>query len=292
LAVAHVPTAVALGWCRTVVGAQIASVLRHREADAPLWTARRPMSRSRAPQATKGAVREIVDVVVPALVIALVFQALLFQPFRIPSESMKPTLLIGDYLFVSKYSYGYSRYSLPLSLPLFSGRILAAPPARGDVAVFRLPADDSADYIKRVIGLPGDRIEMRGGVLHINGEPVRRERIEDYVDPEQLDPIRVDRWHETLPNGVAHSTLDLVEDGPLDNTRVYRVPDGHYFMMGDNRDDSTDSRVLGQVGYVPFENLVGRAEVVFFSVRTGAEAWQFWLWPWTVRAQRLFQPVR
>jgi signal peptidase I len=244
------------------------------------------------PAPKKGAIREILDVVVPALAIALVFQALLFQPFRIPSESMKPTLLIGDYLFVSKYSYGYSRYSFPLSLPLFSGRVLAAPPARGDVAVFRLPADDSADYIKRVIGLPGDRIEMRGGVLHINGEPVRRERIEDYVDPEQPDPIRVDRWRETLPNGVAHTTLDLVEDGPLDNTRVYRVPDGHYFMMGDNRDDSTDSRVLGQVGYVPFENLVGRAEVVFFSVRTGAEAWQFWLWPWTVRAQRLFQPVR
>jgi signal peptidase I len=240
----------------------------------------------------KGAVREILDVVVPALVIALTFQTLLFQPFRIPSESMKPTLLVGDYLFVSKFSYGYSRYSIPLSLPVFSGRVLATAPARGDIAVFRLPAADSEDYIKRVVGLPGDRIEMRGGVLHINGEAVKRERIEDYVDREQDVPVRIERWRETLPNGVSYVTLNLIENGPLDDTPVYHVPAGHYFMMGDNRDDSADSRVLTQVGYVPFDNLVGRAEVIFFSVRGGAGAWQFWLWPWTVRWHRLFQPVR
>ena len=240
----------------------------------------------------KSTFREFLGVVVPALVIALAFQTLFFQPFRIPSESMKPTLLVGDYLFVSKYRYGYSRYSIPLSPPLFSGRLLASPPARGDVAVFRLPSDDSEDYIKRVVGLPGDRIEMRRGVLHINGEPVRRERIKDYVDPEQETPARIERWHETLPNGVAYSVLNLVEGGPLDTTQVYQVPAGQYFMMGDNRDDSTDSRVLRQVGYVPFENLVGRAEVVFFSVRAGAEGWQFWLWPWSVRRLRLFQRVR
>jgi signal peptidase I len=250
------------------------------------------MSRSDTSTPKKSAIREILDVVVPALVIALTFQTLLFQPFRIPSESMKPTLLVGDYLFVSKYSYGYSRYSIPLSLPLFSGRVLAAPPARGDIAVFRLPAHDSEDYIKRVIGLPGDRIEMRAGVLHINGEPVKRERIEDYVDLEQEDPVRVEQWRETLPNGVVYTTLNLVEDGPLDNTRVYQVPGDHYFMMGDNRDDSADSRVLSQVGYIPFENLVGRAEIIFFSVRGGAGAWQFWLWPSTVRGHRLFQLIR
>jgi signal peptidase I len=249
-------------------------------------------ARSENPSPRKSALREILDIVVPALVLALTFQALLFQPFRIPSESMMPALLVGDYLFVSKYSYGYSRYSLPLSPPLFSGRVLASPPSRGDVAVFRLPSDDSEDYIKRVIGLPGDRIEMRRGVLHINGEPVKRERIEDYVDPEQESPVRIEQWRETLPNGVVYRTLNLVEDGPLDDTPVYQVPGGHYFMMGDNRDDSADSRVLGQVGYVPFENLVGRAEIVFFSVRGGASAWQFWLWPWSVRRHRLFQPVR
>jgi signal peptidase I len=240
----------------------------------------------------KSALREVLEVIVPALLVALAFQALLFQPFRIPSESMKPALLVGDYLFVSKYSYGYSRYALPLSLPLFSGRVLASPPARGDVAVFRLPSDDSEDYIKRVIGLPGDRIEMRRGVLHINGEPVKRERIADHVDPEQDHPARIEQWRETLPNGVAYHTLNLVDDGPLDNTQVYQVPGGHYFMMGDNRDNSADSRVLGQVGYVPFENMVGRAEIIFFSVRGGAGAWRFWLWPWSVRGPRLFHPVR
>jgi signal peptidase I len=246
-------------------------------------------SESTAPR--KSVVREVVNVVVPALLIALTFQTLLFQPFRIPSESMKPTLLVGDYLFVSKYSYGYSRYSIPLSPPLFSGRVLASPPARGDVAVFRRPFDDSEDYIKRVIGLPGDRIEMRRGVLHINGKPVRRERIEDYVDGEQLPPVRIEQWRETLPNGVSYTTLNL-EDGSLDSTQVYHVPAAHYFMMGDNRDDSADSRVLTMVGYVPFENLVGRAEVIFFSVRGGAGAWQFWHWPWTMRWGRLLRPIR
>jgi signal peptidase I len=249
------------------------------------------MSQSDTAKPRKSAVREVVDVVVPALLIALTFQTFLFQPFKIPSESMKPTLLIGDYLFVSKYSYGYSRYSIPLSPPLFSGRIFAAPPERGDVVVFRLPADDSEDYIKRVIGLPGDRVQLRRGVLYLNDEPVRRERIEDYVDPER-EGVRVERWRETLPNGVTFTTLNLLEGGPLDDTPVYRVPADHYFMMGDNRDDSADSRVLPEVGYIPFENLVGRAEIIFFSVRAGAGAWQFWRWPWTVRWHRLSAPVR
>jgi signal peptidase I len=250
------------------------------------------MSGSDAVKPKKSAVREILDVVVPALLIALALQTLAFQPFRIPSESMKPTLVVGDYLFVSKYRYGYSRYSIPLSLPWFSGRILAAPPERGDVVVFRLPTNDSEGYIKRVVGLPGDRIQMRGGVLHINDRPVRRERMDDYVDPEQEDPIKVDQWREILPNDVSYATLDLVEGGPLDDTRVYRVPAGHYFMMGDNRDDSADSRVLSEVGYIPFENIVGRAEIIFFSMRAGAGAWQFWRWPWTVRAHRLLMSVR
>src|SRR6266496_3379637 len=152
---------------------------------------------------------ETIRVVIHALLIALVIRTFLFQPFNIPSGSMKATLLVGDYLFVSKYSYGYSHYSFPLSPPLFSGRIFGSPPERGDVVVFRLPKDDSTDYIKRVIGLPGDRIQMIDGMLHISGQPVRRERVEDFVDEEGGRTVRIKRWRETLPNGVSYNTLDL-----------------------------------------------------------------------------------
>ena len=228
-------------------------------------------------------------VVVQALLIALVIRTLLFQAFNIPSGSMKATLLVGDYLFVSQYSYGYSQYSLPLSPPLFSGRIFGSEPERGDVAVFRLPRDPSIDYIKRVIGLPGDRIQVTGGLLHINGVPVQRERVSDFIDDEDGRAVR--RWRETLPNGVSYQTLDLQDNGSLDDTPEYRVPPEHYFMMGDNRDNSIDSRVASGVGYVPFENLVGRAQIIFFSIGDGHSAWQIWTWPWSVRWERPFTIV-
>ena len=199
-------------------------------------------------------------------VLQLTIRTFLFQPFNIPSGAMQPTLLVGDHLFASKYAYGYSQYSLPFSLAPFTGRMFASDPERGDVVVFRSPKDDSVDYIKRIVGLPGDRIQMINGELHINDKVVARERIENFVIVENDRTIRVKRWRETLPNGVSYETLDLIDNAYYDNTQVYQVPSGHVFVMGDNRDNSTDSRALSALGYVPIDNLVGRAAMIYLSV--------------------------
>jgi signal peptidase I len=211
----------------------------------------------------------LVPLTIAVLLSPFLIRTFLFQPFNIPAGSMKPALFVGDYIFVSKYSYGYNRYSFPFSPPLalISGRVFASDPERGDVVVFRLPKDPSIDYVKRVIGLPGDRIQMINGVLHINGTPVKREQIGDFVETDDNGrEVHIKQWRETLPNGVSHPTLDMIENGFYDNTKEYRVPAGHYFMMGDNRDNSSDSRVENQVGYVPVENLIGRVQILFWSV--------------------------
>jgi signal peptidase I len=238
-----------------------------------------------------GGVAETIKTVVYAMLIAIVIRTVAFEPFNIPSGSMIPTLLVGDYLFVSKFSYGYSKYSLPLSPPLFSGRIFGSLPARGDVAVFKLPRDPSVDYIKRIIGLPGDRIQMKGGQLFINGQQVERTPDGDYVADGDGPKMLLKRYVETLPGGRQHLILKASDDQPLDNTQEYKVPEGYVFAMGDNRDNSLDSRVLNAVGFIPVENLVGRAEFLFFSVDATSPWWEVWEWPFEIRWSRLFSGI-
>lgn len=253
---------------------------------------RRAALREQSAEVNKSPTREIVEIVVSALAIALVFKWFFFQPFNIPSGSMKPTLLIGDYIFVSKYSYGYSHKSFVSSFRIFDGRILASEPERGDIVVFKKTSDGKTDFIKRLVGLPGDRIQMIEGVLLINDVAVPKTEIDEFLDddPRNGFSLTLDRYEETLPNGVVHSTLDEYSDMALDNTSVFVVPVGHYFMMGDNRDNSSDSRApSGGVNYVPAENLVGRAEIVFMSVDGSAKLWEVWKWPMAVRYDRIFR---
>ena len=246
---------------------------------------------------------ELLKTIVYALLIAGVFRTILFQPFWIPSGSMKPTLLIGDYLFISKYAYGYSSASCPTLFsvnlcPFISGRILASQPERGDVIVFKHPRTDE-DYIKRLIGLSGDTVQMRGGVLHINDRPVGMARGGVFLDPafgmcaDSRDVggqrmCALQAWTETLPEGTAHTILNTADGMTFDDTPEFRVPEGHFFFMGDNRDNSRDSReprASGGVGYVPFENLVGRAEVI--AVSADGPFWQVWNW----RFERTFKGI-
>ena len=249
------------------------------------------------PKRSSGTLVENIKTVVYAGLIAIGIRTIAFEPFNIPSGSMIPTLLVGDYLFVSKYSYGYSKYSLPFSPNLFSGRIFASLPQRGDVAVFKVPRDNSTDYIKRIVGLPGDRVQMKAGQLHINGEPVARRLLGDYVAQESTIRVQVRRFAETLPGatpgtGRVHDIVKMTDSGGLNDTPEFKVPVDHFFAMGDNRDNSSDSRdPFGGVGFIPLENLVGRAEFIFFSVDAQSPIWQVWNWPAQIRWQRLFAGI-
>ncbi len=233
---------------------------------------------------------ENVKVIIEALLLAVVIRTLAFQPFTIPSGSMMPTLLVGDYIFVNKFAYGYSKYSLPFSPDLFSGRIFGADPKRGDVVVFRKPSEPTVDYIKRVVGLPGDRIQVTSGVLYINGQPVPKQPDGTFTSDYKRDPgTDVPVFRETFDNGVTFDTLDQVPDGEGDNTREFLVPAGHFFMMGDNRDNSRDSRF--DVGFVPAENLIGRASFITFSIGNDTSFAEVWKWPANMRWNRLFKAV-
>ena len=253
-----------------------------------------------APPAKKGGLGETTRFLLMLFLFALILRSFIVAPFSIPSGSMLPRMMIGDFLFVAKWPYGYSRFSMPFGLASFEGRIFASPAQRGDVAVFRYPGGGSDDWVKRIIGLPGDTVQMRGGALWLNGKPVQRVRVADYlmpispnspcryVDPEAARVVQgpggerfcaFTRYRETLPGGRSYFVLDQVE-GIADETEIFTVPAGHYFAMGDNRDDSEDSRfprAVGGVAFLPDDYLIGRALITFFSTDGSAE----WPKPWT-----------
>lgn len=224
--------------------------------------------------------------IIIAGLIALGFRSFLFEPFNIPSGSMLPTLFVGDYLFVSKYSYGYSRYSFPLGMVPFDGRIAEDTPEHGDVVVFRQPSDVSVAYIKRVVGLPGDTIQVKSGILYINDMAVKRNQVGEGTATNGINTMVYKVYEETLPNGRTHLIQEMTDTGGLDNTVKFTVLPGHYFMMGDNRDNSRDSRTPS-VGMVPAQNLIGEAQNLFFSHNGEARFWEIWKWPFAIRFGRI-----
>lgn len=244
---------------------------------------------------------ELLRFIIVWLVIIVGVRSFVIAPFNIPSGSMIPTLLVGDYVAVTKFDYGFSHYSLPFGVDLFPGRIFAQPPHRGDVAVFRFTKDDSVDYIKRIVGLPGDRVQVRGGELYLNGKIVPRTSLGPYAAfDENRSRLAGIRYEETLPGSgghapVKHQILKLSDEGQQNDTPVYTVPEGMFFAMGDDRDDSADSRFQGDgpddLGFVPMKNLVGKARFLFMSVDARYPFWEFWEWPLEIRWSRLFHPI-
>lgn len=226
-----------------------------------------------------------------AVLIALIIRSFWLEPFRIPSGSMYPTLRVGDYLFVTKYTYGYSRYSFPFGLPLFKGRIFYKEPKRGDIVVFKFPQNTHTDFIKRIIGLPGDKVQMKKGRLYINGTRIEREENGRYVVDEYVTiPEFYKQYTETLPDGLQHQIIELSDNERIvDNTELFEVPEGAFFVMGDNRDRSDDSRI--SVGFVPKENLVGKAKFIFFSHDDKSSMIKPWTWFKAIRWKRIFRGI-
>ena len=240
----------------------------------------------------KNKIADNIKTIFYALIIALIIRSFLFHPFYIPSSSMEPNLMIGDRLFVSKYSYGYSRHSLPFSPKIYNNRILGKPPKRGDVIVFKTPADNRTDYIKRLIGLPGDIIQIVDRDLFINGIKIKKEKVENLINincgNEILDAVF---FKETLPNGKNYIAV-YRNDGTMINSDKFLVPENHYFFMGDNRDCSKDSRFLSSVGYVSYNNLVGKARLIFFSNdKDKGSFFKFWKWNQSIRIKRFFKKI-
>ena len=235
---------------------------------------------------------ENIKTIIYALIIALIIRSFLFQPFYIPSSSMEPNLLVGDRLFVSKYSYGYNRHSLPFSPNLTNKRYLSKKPERGDVIVFKTPADNRTDYIKRLIGLPGDILQIIDGDLYLNNQKIQRNKTEITININcGSGMLNVNAFEEILPNGKKYIAV-YNKEGSMQNTDKFIVPKEHYFFMGDNRDCSKDSRFLSSVGYVAFSNLLGRARLIFFSNdKKKGNFFKFWKWHESIRIARFFNKI-
>ena len=239
----------------------------------------------------EGGIIEFFRTIIYAVLIAIVFRSFLFEPYNIPSGSMLPNLLVGDYLFVSKYSYGFSRYSFPFGIVPLPKRIWVSYPQRGDVAVFKLPSNTSINYIKRVIGIPGDTVQMKAGKLFLNDKLVIQNSngVFNFLYKNKYQQS-LNKFEENLTNKKSYSILNKNDFQQLDNTRKFYVPEDHYFMMGDNRDNSLDSRA--DVGFVPFENFVGKGNIIFFSVNGSARIWELWRWPMAIRYSRIFKKIK
>ncbi|MDG2187456.1 MAG: signal peptidase I [Hyphomicrobiales bacterium] len=240
-------------------------------------------------QKKKNTIKDNLRTIISAVLIALFIRTFLYQPFTIPSGSMLPNLLIGDYLFVSKYSYGYSKYSIPFSPNIISNRVFQRLPERGDVVVFRLPKDTSIDYIKRIIGLPGDTVQVLNGVVSVNDIPLNQSYYDEHY--KYFNQYAKNKVLNEKIGDKSYVVLNLDEESIGDNTYTYKVPLKHYFMMGDNRDNSLDSRFIEQVGYVPYENLIGRAEYLFFSSDRSIPIWKIWQWHKKYRFDRVFKKI-
>ena len=229
--------------------------------------------------------------IVLAVFIAIIIRSFIFEPFNIPSGSMKPNLLVGDFIFVSKWSYGFSKHSLPFSIPIIPNKIFNKYPKRGDVVVFKTPADNRTDYIKRLIGLPGDKIQLVDGLIIINGKKILKRKIPDFIDIDKFYNFsRIRQYEEDFFNKEI-KILDKIDNGPVDNTNEYIVPKDHFFVMGDNRDNSQDSRFLFTVGYIPEKNLIGKAQFIFFSLEN-SRFLEFWKWPKAIRFNRIFKKIK
>ena len=242
----------------------------------------------------KSSIYDNLKSIILAIFIAILIRSFVFEPFNIPSGSMKPNLLVGDFIFVSKWSYGYSKHSfsfISISIPVIPSKIFQKYPKRGDVVVFKTPADNRTDYIKRVIGLPGDKIFINNGIIIINDNIIFKEKIEDFIDINKSGNKKRKRQYKEHFFDLKINILDLLDNGPVDNTNIFIVPEDHFFVMGDNRDNSQDSRFLNSVGYIPIENLIGKAQYIFFSLEN-SRFFEIWKWPRAIRYNRIIKKIK